>query len=337
MNAARAWTATYLPLVFASAALAQPTRQPGEMKPAGLTIADRIDATPLTAEQKLSVREAIAMHQYEAAETVLVNAINANGQSPELLIAAANVFLADGKPLNTAIALKKAERLHELSPPDRFTLAMAYIGMGKGAWAKPELDRLAAADPKQTKYPYWLARIEYDGHDYASSAARLQTVTAADPGFLKAWDNLGLSLEGLGKLPEAVASYRRANLLNREAAVKSPWPALNLGTLLTRMGTLEEGRVYLQESIAIDSTLALPHCRMGTNLRRDHQLDAAIEEVKRCAALDDKNPEPFYLLGQIYRDQGKDKLAEEAYSRFQRLKDQVRPPAKSEEKESGQK
>lgn len=331
MKAALAWIVVSLPFGFAPLALAQPPRQAGEMKPAGLTLADRINATPLTPEQKLSVREAIAMHEYEAAETVLVNAINANSHSPELLIAAANVFLVDGKPLNTAIALKKAERLHELSQPDRFTLAMAYIGMGKGGWAKPELERLAAGDPKQSKYPYWLARIEYDEHNYASSVARLQAVTAADPQFLKAWDNLGLSLEGLGKLPEAVASYRRANLLNREAAVKSPWPALNLGTLLTRMGTLEEGRVYLQESIALDSTLALPHCRMGTNLRRDHQDDAAIEELKRCAALDEKNPEPFYLLGQIYWNQGREKLADEAYSRFQSLKDKVRPPEKASE------
>ena len=41
-------------------------------------------------------------------------------------------------------ALKKAEALAPLDSQERFQLALAYIAMKRGDWARPELERLAA-------------------------------------------------------------------------------------------------------------------------------------------------------------------------------------------------
>jgi len=50
--------------------------------------------------------------------------------------------------LNAAIALKKAETFGPLDANTRMQLVLAYISMGRGDWARPELERLAAADPE---------------------------------------------------------------------------------------------------------------------------------------------------------------------------------------------
>ena len=68
-------------------------------------------------------------------------------QSRQLLTQIASVFIMDRKPLNAAIALKKAEALGPLDNHARLQLALAYIAMKRGDWARPELERLAKDEP----------------------------------------------------------------------------------------------------------------------------------------------------------------------------------------------
>ena len=91
----------------------------------------------------------------------------------------AGVFMNNRKPLNAAIAIKKAETFGPLDAATRFQLALAYIAMRRGDWARPELERLAAAEPLNTGYAYWLARLDYDGGRYDAAIARLRSVVAA--------------------------------------------------------------------------------------------------------------------------------------------------------------
>jgi tetratricopeptide (TPR) repeat protein len=288
-------------------------------------VQDGLGRLPLEGSDGERLRRALESRDYIGAETLLVHAIEAHPDSPELLAFAARVFLLGKDPMNAAIAFKKAERIRPLDSPDRFSLAMAYLGIGKGAWARPELEKLAAADPGNTTYMYWIARIDYDEHKYDEAVRRLREVTRVQPGFMKAWDNLALSLEGAGALNEAVASYRQAVRLNREGTSHSPWPPLNLGTLLTRMDSLEDGETLIREAIGYDPGLAEAHFRLGTSLHKQKKNDAAIAELKRAAELDAANPQPFYILGQIYLERGDKASSTAALERFKELKKRQRP------------
>src|SRR5260370_14053629 len=140
-------------------------------------IYEKLQQSPLTGDQKQQVRQAIQARDYKTAEEMLVRAIGANQESAELLTLSAGVFLLDKNPMNTAIALKKAERIQPLGAADRFSLAMAYTAMGKRDWARQELDRLTAAEPGNILYTYWLARLDYDDQHFQSAVHRLRRVT----------------------------------------------------------------------------------------------------------------------------------------------------------------
>ena len=103
----------------------------------------------------------------------------------DLLKMLAGVFMNAQKPLNAAIALKKAETYGPLDAATRMQLALAYISMKRGDWARPELERLAGADPLNTGYAYWLARLDYDDGRYASAIERLKIVVAREPSFVR--------------------------------------------------------------------------------------------------------------------------------------------------------
>lgn len=309
-------------LLFASTMLsAQSVKEiPVGAEPRAVPIAEQLKQSSLPAAEKEQALKALAGHDVVAVEKILVQAIAADPKSSDLLLVAARLFFLDRNPASAAIAFKKAEKIKPLTPPDRFTLAMAYIGMGKGEWARPELTRLGGESPKSPLFPYWLSRIDYDQRNYAAAIERLRGVVKANPEYTKAWENLGLALEGDGKLEDAITSHREAVRLNRVQKMQSGWPALNLGTLLTKMDQLKEGEAMLREAIGIEPKLGEARYRLGVNLRKQKMDDVAMVEFQRAIDLDPNAPEPLYALGQIYRERGDVKAAEDAFARFKELK-----------------
>lgn len=71
------------------------------------------------------MQEAVRTRDYSRAEIILAGEIEKNPKSPELLKVLGSIFFLDGKYLNTAIALKKAEAISPLDNLSRFTLALA--------------------------------------------------------------------------------------------------------------------------------------------------------------------------------------------------------------------
>jgi tetratricopeptide (TPR) repeat protein len=197
------------------------------------TLEQEISAAPRSGNIGPSSSEldrALAARNYERAERLLADAIAREPGSRQLLTQIAGVFIMDRKPLNAAIALKKAEALGPLDNHARLQLALAYIAMKRGDWARPELERLALAEPTNVIHPYWLARLDYDDGQYALAIRRLQDVVARAPAFARAHDNLGLCYEALNQPDDAIPHYREAVRLNRlDKHAASGWPALNFG------------------------------------------------------------------------------------------------------------
>ncbi len=280
----------------------------------------RIERSPLAASSKHEVLEAYRLRDLRRAEKLLVESIDQAPNSPELLAVAAMLFLADEQPMNAAIALKKSGALRPLSPDDRFRLCMAYISLKRGDWARPELQSLAAQDPENASYLYWLARLDYDDRKYDDGAARLQQAIHLQPEFARAYDNLGLNLEALGKADEAAAAYRTAMLQNRRQPERSFWPPLNAGALFLQMGKLDDARAALNEAAALNPRSAQVHYRLGKLHAEEAHTAEAVAEFTRATELDKSYPDPWWALARVLRRDGRSKEADKATAEFQRLK-----------------
>lgn len=296
---------------------------PADM-PSPAPTASAVQALPLDPAHREVIAEALKARDYQRAEEVLVGAIERNPKSPELLKFLASVFFLDGKYLNTAIALKKAEALAPLDDQYRFMLALTYIVLNHRDWARPELERLAASDPRNPLYPYWLGRIDYDLMQFTAAIAHFQKAHSLDPFFMKVYDNLGLCYEAVGQYDNAIRTYQDAVRLNRTRTPISPWPPLNLGALLIKLGRLEEAEASLRESLRYDPKFSQAHYQLGLLLEKQKKDQEAIEELRLAAALDPAYAEPHYVLGRIYRRSGETEKAESAWNTFQKLKKEKR-------------
>ncbi len=275
---------------------------------------------PLEPAQRVDLEKTVKARQYERAENLLVQAIEKNSKSASLLTALGGIFFLDGHYLQCAIAMKKAEALAPLDDRNRFTLALAYVILNHRDWARPELEKLAATDPQNPLYPYWLGRIYYDAMQFKAAVAHFTKVLKLNPQFMKGYDNLGLCYEALGQYDEAIRTYREAIRLNEEKQNPSPWPPLNLGTLLVKVGKFDEARAALKESLRYDPRFPRAHYQMGLLLDKEKKDQEAIEELNLAVKFDPTFPEPHYVLGRIFQRLGDKQKADAAWSTFQRLK-----------------
>jgi tetratricopeptide (TPR) repeat protein len=86
---------------------------------------------------------------------------------------------------------------------------MAYIRMAHPDWARKELGISGRAGRKKALYPYWLGRLDYDGHEYNRAIGNFQRAIALAPGMARAYDNLGLCYYYQNQNDLAVVNYKR--------------------------------------------------------------------------------------------------------------------------------
>ena len=288
----------------------------GRPAPAGLYTA------PLDAALRTEIETVLKTRNYSRAEELLESELEKNPGSPQLLTLLGGTFFLDGKYLNCAIAMKKADALTPLDERSRFTLAMSYVSLKRSDWARPELEKLAAGSPQNALYTYWIARLDYDASQYPAAIAALQRALRLDPGFVRAHDNLGLCYEALGKYAEAIESFKEAVRLNRQAPRGSPWPPLNLALLLSKLGHMQEVEAYLKESLRYDPGFAQAHYQLGVLLEKRQKPSEALEELDQAADLDPSYAEPHYALARIYRRMGEREKADKSIATFLKLKSQ---------------
>ena len=188
--------------------------------------------------------KAINAQDWPRAEQLLAAEIERTPKPAALLKLLAACFMHDRKPLNAAIALKKAEAI---GPLDAALALPARARVHRHAPRRLGASRAragsSAAEPQNTSYLYWLGRLDYDSGKYASAVARLQQVIAREPGFIRAYDNLGLCYEALNQPDDAMAPVPGGDPTQRALLGETwPWPFLNLGILLRNGRRARGGR-----------------------------------------------------------------------------------------------
>jgi tetratricopeptide (TPR) repeat protein len=259
---------------------------------------------------------------YHAAERLLLDAINRDPRSPHaarLLAYAGSVYFLDRDYVNAAIAWKKSEAIVPLQPALEFSLAMAYIRMGHGDWARKVLQTLAAQDEKQALYPYWLGRLDYDGHQYADAIGHFQRAIALAPEMARAYDNLGLCYYFQNQNALAVENFNRAIELGRKTEKPSPWPYLNLAITQQFLNQLGEAEANLRQAIRLDPGFAKAHFQLGSVLEDAKKPEAALEELHEAARLEPAYPEPHMAMARIYRKLGQEAAARDEVESYRKL------------------
>lgn len=200
---------------------------------------------------------------------MLAAAAGASPLAAEFNILAGNAAFLNGRMDRATLDFRQADSQVPLGESDRFMLALALANLGDTKGAREQFTRLNNSRPNRPLYLYWLARVDYFERRYLEAVEKLKRVIVLDPASARAYDNLGLGYDMLGKSEEAREALLTAVDLNRKLPTPSAWPPDNLGYLLLRLRQLKEAETALRESLRYDPRFATAHYHLGRTLEAE--------------------------------------------------------------------
>ena len=173
-----------------------------------------------------------------------------------------------------------------------------HIKVAEEVAPSPELTKAEALNQKQ---------------DYAAAEPLLRKAVGDDPANYEAWFDLGFVENGLGKLDESIAAYRKS-VASKPDVFESN---LNLGLQLAKSGQ-PGAEQFLRAATALKPTSHVDEGRARAWLSLAHVLettkpDDAMAAYKHAAELQPKDPEAHLAMGLLLEKQGNLLDAEHEY------------------------
>lgn len=270
-------------------------------------------------------REAYERRNYADATSAFENAIARCGADESLLLALAQSRLFARQ---VPAALDTLERLLALNGRNVDALklkARALYLAGRDADAERALNAAAALAPVDDEIVYDLGRIYYQQNRYRDAAAQFQRAITLNPRSHKAYDNLGLTTEALGDVPQAIRHYLKAIDLVHKDHPHYDVVYANLADLMLKLGEYWKAFDLAAEAAQRNPDDARNLFLTGKALVKMERFDISLKWLERAVALDPSYPEPRYVLAQTYRRLGRAADAERELNAFQQAR--ARAPA----------
>jgi Flp pilus assembly protein TadD len=141
-------------------------------------------------------------------------------------------------------------------------------------------------------------------------------VIALKPDYTEAHNNLGITLQELGKFNEAEASYKQAIALKPDYTKAH----FNLGITLQELGKFNEAEASYKQAIALKPDYAEAYNNIGITLQELGKFNEAEASYKQAIALKPDYTEAHNNLGEALNELGKLNEAEASYKQAIALK-----------------
>ena len=154
-------------------------------------------------------------------------------------------------------------------------------------------------------------RYQREGR-YAQAIEAYEKTVSTDPGYLEAYNNLGVLLKETGRLDQAVEALQRALALDPkyEKALN------NLGVARYLKGQYEEAVSLFRRAILINPENVESYTNLGIIYLLAERLEEARSAFERALQLDPKHAETHYNLALLYERRGIWPKALAHYRRF---------------------
>jgi len=122
-------------------------------------------------------------------------------------------------------------------------------------------------------------------HDLQKAVECFQRALAITPRYLDAGNNLGNALRMLGRMDEAIASWRRTTNTGQHALA-----SYNLGRALYERDLLDDAQYAMQDAIRLSPQYPEAYNNYGNLLRQSGKIEQAIEQFDQALRIDPDRP-----------------------------------------------
>ena len=153
---------------------------------------------------------------------------------------------------------------------------------------------------------YLLAKFYQERGKHRQAISEFEKVLYIDPGYVKAYNGLGISYDLQGDFPNAVQAYQEALKIDPN----SDYIQNNLGYSLLMQGNIEEAIASFNKAIALNDKKEIYHNNLGLAYARKGEAALALNEFKFSA----DEAQSHYLLANVFYEKGLYNQAKEQFS-----------------------
>jgi tetratricopeptide (TPR) repeat protein len=275
----------------------------------------------------------IHLEKYPDAERALRSYVGRHPNSDETLYLLGFVLYRQNRPSESLAMYTKGAALRRPTGDDLKIVGLDYVMLNDYADAVKWLERAVELEPKNKEAWYYLGRAYYTEMSVPDARKAFLTVLDLDPRDAKAENNLGLIFESEARVTEALDAYRQAIAWQQQKPRPSEQPYVNLGNLLMKEGRTEEAIPPLQKAVALATSNAFCHLKLGEGYLRVRRLDEARRELERATQLEPENATAHYQLGRFYQEIHDLARAKAEFDRTMELQSRVNSPTPQPPKE----
>jgi tetratricopeptide (TPR) repeat protein len=226
-------------------------------------------------------------------------------------------------------SIKQLSKSLELNPNNaeaHKVLALNCSIIGRYDLAEVELLQAARLKPESAEIHYFLARTYYTRGVYPLAKSEFETTVRLNPSYIKAYSNLGITLEALGDNEDALKNYNAAIRLEDRQQQKSEWPYIYLGSFYNRQKSAAEALLYASKATEINPASDTAYFEMAKAYRTQKQLQKAVDATRRAIAINPQLSDYYYVLGLMLRELGNQPESEDALKKYAQLQQQSNQP-----------
>ena len=214
-------------------------------------------------------------------------------------------------------------KLYNPSPRMHQLLGLIYVVKGQATAAALELRKAVELDPNHAQTRYFLGRVLYSSGAYAEARDQFLACLKLQPGYRKAFENLGLCYEALEDYAKATQAYLDAIALEeKQVGPKHAEPYAFYGAMLARSSESEKALAVLREGVALSPKSFVANYHLGKLLLNLGRNEEAEKFLLAAADLAPKFSRTYYLLGSLRQKQNRRPEAERYFKMFKEF-DQV--------------
>jgi superkiller protein 3 len=272
-------------------------------------------------EKQAQAKQLIDSRQLDSAEKLIVAEMMNAPRDADWITLLAEVRLGQNRTREALNLLGDANQIAGDSSTRFMLISLAMSQAGKMDRAEPPIRSAIRLDPNNATAHYFLARLLYTDNRFDEAIKETQKTIDLSPGFVRAYENMGLCYEGEHRQDEAERWYLKAIDAQSTSPAKSEWPMLDLAILLMNENRDADAKPLLEQALAINPLNTQALVQMGALYETDGENQKALDEYRAAIRSEHANFQPglasaYYKAARIARKLGYTEESQQYFKKF---------------------
>ncbi len=216
-------------------------------------------------------------------------------------------------------ALAKSLQLNINNAEAHKILGLDFTIVGKYDEAQIELEQAARLKPDSAEIHYFLGRVHYTKNVFPLAKQEFEAAIRLDPTYVKAYDNLGLTMEPLMDDEAALANYHKAIQLSEQQGLVYVWPYINVCTLYNRKNQPEMALENCRKAIELNPRADEAYFQAARAYMSQRKWDDAAKALETAIEINPRASRLHFVLSTVYRKLGKSEESQKEIATFKKL------------------